>query len=143
MFSCIDPRGYGSGTKLPHNITGLIGVMDGHASDLRTGLPWQTVEIHEPVRLLFVIEAPTARIEAALTRVPAVARLVANEWVRLAAWDPATDAIVVLGREGFRPHKPESWSVPVVDRSVDWFAGQRGNLPPALIRAAFDERRTG
>ena len=143
MFSCIDPRGYGSGTKLPHNITGLIGVMDGHASDLRTGLPWQTVEIHEPVRLLFVIEAPTARIEAALTRVPTVARLVANEWVRLAAWDPATDAIVVLGREGFRPHKPESWSVPVVDRSVDWFAGQRGNLPPALIRAAFDERRTG
>ena len=30
--------------------------MDGAASDLRTGLPWQMVEIHEPVRLLFVIE---------------------------------------------------------------------------------------
>ena len=30
--------------------------MDGAASDLRTGLPWQMVEIHEPVRLLFIIE---------------------------------------------------------------------------------------
>ena len=29
--------------------------MDGAASDLRTGLPWQMVEIHEPVRLLFVV----------------------------------------------------------------------------------------
>ena len=55
-FSHVDPTGYGCGTKLPHNITSLLGVMDGAASDLRTGLPWQMVEIHEPVRLLFVCE---------------------------------------------------------------------------------------
>src|SRR5439155_6270451 len=36
-FSYVDPAGYGSGTKLPHNITALLGVMDGAASDLRTG----------------------------------------------------------------------------------------------------------
>src|SRR5262249_56378864 len=55
-FSYVDNAGYGSGTKLPHNIASLVGVMDGAASDLRTGLPWQMVEIHEPVRQLFVIE---------------------------------------------------------------------------------------
>jgi hypothetical protein len=55
-FSYVDSPGWGSGSKLPHNITGLLGVMDGAMSDLRTGLPWQMVEIHEPVRLLFVIE---------------------------------------------------------------------------------------
>ena len=55
-FSYVDNAGYGCGTKLPHNVTSLLGVMDGAASDLRTGLPWQMVEIHEPVRLLFVIE---------------------------------------------------------------------------------------
>jgi hypothetical protein len=60
FFSTVDRLGYGAGTKLPHNITGLIGVMDGHASDLRTGLPWQMVEIHEPVRLLMVIDATPA-----------------------------------------------------------------------------------
>src|SRR6185312_14646927 len=48
-FSFVDNDRYGCGTKLPHNIVGLVGVMDGHASDLRTGLPWQMVEIHEPV----------------------------------------------------------------------------------------------
>jgi uncharacterized protein YbcC (UPF0753/DUF2309 family) len=40
-FSFVDNERYGCGTKLPHNVTGLIGVMNGHASDLRTGLPWQ------------------------------------------------------------------------------------------------------
>ena len=55
-FSFVDNDRYGCGTKLPHNVTGLVGVMDGHASDLRTGLPWQMVEIHEPVRILFVVE---------------------------------------------------------------------------------------
>src|SRR6202790_926989 len=55
-FSYVDPSGYGCGTKLPHNVTSLLGVMDGAQSDLRTGLPWQMVEIHEPLRSLFIIE---------------------------------------------------------------------------------------
>ena len=63
-FSHTDPTGYGCGTKLPHNITSLLGVMDGSASDLRTGLPWQMVEIHEPVRLMIVCEVD-ARGDAA------------------------------------------------------------------------------
>jgi uncharacterized protein YbcC (UPF0753/DUF2309 family) len=37
-FGYVDPTGYGSGTKLPHNVTSLLGVMDGAQSDLRTGL---------------------------------------------------------------------------------------------------------
>ena len=55
-FSHVDNAGFGAGTKLPHNLASLLGVMDGAASDLRTGLPWQMVEIHEPVRSLFLIE---------------------------------------------------------------------------------------
>jgi uncharacterized protein YbcC (UPF0753/DUF2309 family) len=54
-LSAIDSSGWGSGTKLPHNVTSLLGVMDGAASDLRTGLPWQGVDIHEPVRILFIV----------------------------------------------------------------------------------------
>ena len=56
-FSYVDNPGWGCGTKLPHNIAALVGVMDGAASDLRTGLPWQMVEIHEPVRLLQIVES--------------------------------------------------------------------------------------
>ena len=45
-FSTVDNEVYGCGTKLPHNIAGLVGVMNGQSGDLRTGLPKQTVEVH-------------------------------------------------------------------------------------------------
>jgi uncharacterized protein YbcC (UPF0753/DUF2309 family) len=134
-FSRIDPIGYGCGSKLPHNITGLIGVMDGHASDLRTGLPWQAVEIHEPVRLLFVIDAPAERILKAAERVPAMQRLIANEWVQLVAWNGSRLSLFEQGR--FIPYAPESRHIATVGRSVDWFSGQRGHLPPARVTAAL------
>jgi uncharacterized protein YbcC (UPF0753/DUF2309 family) len=57
FFSTVDGERLGSGTKLPHNVTGLFGVMNGAASDLRTGLPKQMTEIHEPVRLQLIVEA--------------------------------------------------------------------------------------
>ncbi len=63
-FSYVDPTGYGCGTKLPHNVTSLLGVMDGAQSDLRTGLPWQMVEIHEPTRLSIVVEGDRGQSHA-------------------------------------------------------------------------------
>jgi len=136
-LSRIDPIGYGCGTKLPHNITGLIGVMDGHASDLRTGLPWQTVEIHEPVRLLVVIDAPPERITAAIARVPAVERLVANRWVHLAAWHGSRGELASFTGGRFVAYVPEADQLPTVPRSVDWFAGHRGHLPPVRTATAL------
>ena len=138
-LSRIDPIGYGCGTKLPHNITGLIGVMDGHASDLRTGLPWQTVEIHEPLRLLLVVDAPPDRILAAAARVPAVDRLLRNRWMRLACWHAPGEGLSWFEGDRFVPYTPESTRIAVVKRSIDWFGGQRGHLPPARTTAALTE----
>ena len=135
-FSSVDRLGYGAGTKLPHNITGLIGVMDGHASDLRTGLPWQMVEIHEPVRLLVVIDATPDQILAAAAAVPAVSRLVVNRWIQLVSWHPETGALYVFEHGGFVPYQPERSDIPVVERSVSWYAGRRDHLPPARVLAA-------
>ncbi len=138
-FSVIDRLGYGSGTKLPHNITGLIGVMDGHASDLRTGLPWQMVEIHEPVRLLVVIDASPERILAAAARVPAVERMVVNRWIQLVAWDPDGAGLHVFEAGRFVPYQGERRIQPVVERSIDWYRGHREHLPPARILAALGD----
>ncbi|HWA99818.1 MAG TPA: DUF2309 domain-containing protein, partial [Pirellulales bacterium] len=41
FFSYVDSNGWGCGSKLPHNVSALLGVMDGAMSDLRSGLPWQ------------------------------------------------------------------------------------------------------
>ena len=138
-FSVVDRLGYGSDTKLPHNITGLVGVMDGHASDLRTGLPWQMVEIHEPMRLLVVVDAPPGRILSALARVPAVERMAVNRWIQLVAWDPTGAGLHVFDAGRFVPHEGERCIQPVVERSLDWYRGQRGHLPPARVLAALGD----
>ena len=140
FFSAVDRLGYGCDTKLPHNITGLIGVMDGHASDLRTGLPWQTVEIHEPLRLLVVIESTPEQIIASAAQVPGVKKLIENRWVQLVAWDPQTGALSVYDGGAFVPYVPEHNEIPVVDRSVSWYAGRRGHLSPARVLAAMTNR---
>ncbi|HXF92409.1 MAG TPA: DUF2309 domain-containing protein [Nitrospiraceae bacterium] len=92
-FSTVDNEVYGSGSKVYHNVVGRIGVMTGVWSDLRIGLPAQTVlsgrlPYHEPMRLLAVIEAPRERITAIIDRHPLLKQLFNLGWVALAALDP-------------------------------------------------------
>jgi hypothetical protein len=136
-FSYVDPAGYGCGTKLPHNITGLIGVMDGHASDLRTGLPWQMVEIHEPVRMLTIIEGePEKVLEVASTR-PAVLKLVLNRWIQLVVWSPTTLQMHHFENGRFVPYEPESDHLPVVATSAEHYRGHRDHLACARVEAGL------
>ena len=109
-FSFVDNDRYGCGTKLPHNVTGLVGVMDGHASDLRTGLPWQMVEIHEPVRILFVIETTPERLSKVINASASLKQLVENRWIRLATIDPASGRVHVRRDDGFEEFDGRVWS---------------------------------
>ena len=93
-FCYVDPTGYGCGTKLPHNVTSLLGVMDGAQSDLRTGLPWQMVEIHEPTRLAIVVEGTRDRVLRVVEANPSIERLVRNRWVWLACLDAGLRHVV-------------------------------------------------
>lgn len=132
-FSYVDPTVFGCGTKLPHNITGLIGVMDGHASDLRTGLPWQMVEIHEPVRLLTIVEATPESLFKIAQQKPVVQRLVVNEWIQLVSKHPQTGELKVLKKGAFVSHKVEVSSFPVHGDSHSVYAGVREHLGFAHI----------
>ncbi len=109
--------------------------MDGHASDLRTGLPWQMVEIHEPVRLLAIIEATPERVLAAAQATPSVWRLVRNEWLAVATLDPDSNAIHVLEGGHFVPYVPEATALPVVESSHAAFRGKKQHLAPVRIGA--------
>lgn len=132
-FSYVDSTGWGCGTKLPHNVTSLLGVMDGAASDLRTGLPWQMVEIHEPMRLLFIIETTPAVMLRIMEQSPLIRTLCVNEWVQLATLDPESSRIHVF-REGiFHQYEPESKQLPRVAASSDWYRGWRDHLKFAEI----------
>jgi uncharacterized protein YbcC (UPF0753/DUF2309 family) len=133
-FSYVDPTGYGCGTKLPHNVTSLLGVMDGAQSDLRTGLPWQMVEIHEPARLAMVVEAPPNRLRQVLQNNPATNRLVLNRWIFLACLDPDSGVIWEFRSTGIVQHQVKE-ALPVVrGDSASWYQGKRGFIVPAVIR---------
>ncbi len=132
-FSHVDNHGFGAGTKLPHNLASLLGVMDGAASDLRTGLPWQMVEIHEPIRSLFLIETTPATMTRIMDRNPMIGRICRNGWVRLATLDPTTRLIQVFDRGSFGPYQVQVQSIPEAASSVDWYRGWRDHLEFAEI----------
>jgi uncharacterized protein len=133
-FSYIDSQGWGCGTKLPHNLTSLLGVMDGAASDLRTGLPWQMVEIHEPMRLLVILETEPATVLGILAAQPAIARLFENGWVQVVTLSPSSAEMHVLKRGRFEPYEPRP-AAPLarVPTSGDWYRGWRDHLDCAQI----------
>ncbi|MGB5834764.1 MAG: DUF2309 domain-containing protein [Thiohalocapsa sp.] len=92
-FSVVDNEAFGSGSKVYHNITGRFGVISGNISDLRTGLPAQTMlkgrdPYHEPMRLVTVIEAPLTLVEGLLARLYKPRELVHNGWILLLVLDP-------------------------------------------------------
>jgi uncharacterized protein YbcC (UPF0753/DUF2309 family) len=132
-FSHVDSQGYGCGTKLPHNITSLLGVMDGAASDLRTGLPWQMVEIHEPIRLLFIIETTAETLLKVMNRNPVVGDTIRKEWVQVAILDPNSGEIRIFKNERFEPTPPQSAELPTAESSADWYRGWRDHLEFAVI----------
>ncbi|WP_256211898.1 DUF2309 domain-containing protein [Nitrosomonas eutropha] len=95
-FSTVDNTHFGSGSKVYHNVAGRFGVMTGNLSDLRTGLPAQTVmrhgqPYHEPLRLIVMIEAPLDFARRAIEAVAKVKSLVQGQWVRTIVLDPTQD----------------------------------------------------
>ena len=132
-FSYVDPTGYGCGTKLPHNVTSLLGVMDGAQSDLRTGLPWQMVEIHEPSRLAIVVEGTRDRLRRVVEANPTLERLVRHRWIWLACLDAESGTLWELRATGFVAHTPEHALAVVAGGSAAWYQGKRGFLPPVAI----------
>jgi uncharacterized protein YbcC (UPF0753/DUF2309 family) len=120
-FSSIDNSVYGAGTKLPHNVMGLVGVANGVEGDLRTGLPSQMIEVHEAARLLIVVEQETAIIDLALQAIGEWKGLIDRNWVHLVACHPEQRSsqqylngrwIPFLLPKGFRvPSAPDSRSI--------------------------------
>ena len=134
-FSTVDPKVYGCDTKVPHNVTGLFGVMEGAHSDLRTGLPRQMTEVHEAMRLQLIVDAPMARLGEIYGRQPAIQELLNGQWVHLIAHDPETGAFnMFVPGVGFVEWKEPLQPIPEVATSADWYRGKyEGFLSPALI----------
>ena len=105
LFSTMDNVAYGGGSKITKNITGKIGIMQGNASDLMTGLPLQSVyssdteAYHESQRLMCVVYAPRSMLDRIIQAQPVLQKLFGNGWVQLACIEPDSRKTYFLDRE--------------------------------------------
>jgi uncharacterized protein YbcC (UPF0753/DUF2309 family) len=137
-FSTVDPKSFGCDTKVPHNVTGLFGVMEGAASDLRTGLPAQMTELHEAMRLQLIVETTTEIAGAIYGRQPALQELLDGEWVLLTLVDPDTgECNTFVPGVGFEKREEPLTPVPEFSDSFEYYKGKyECFLPPAFIKPA-------
>lgn len=92
-FSTTDPNVYGSGNKIIHNVLPNIGVIEGNFSDLKIGLPWQSIGfqnkvLHQPLRLLVIIYARKKIVDALLNQNPSIKALFTQQWAHLKVLEP-------------------------------------------------------
>ena len=105
LFSTMNNVAYGAGSKITKNITGKIGVMQGNASDLMTGLPLQSVNIsdnkayHEMQKLMTVVYAPRLMIDKIIASQDILQKLLSNGWITLSCIDPSDNQIYFLKRD--------------------------------------------
>ncbi len=132
-FSRVDNTTLGAGTKLPHNLVALLGVMDGTEGDLRTGLPKQMIEIHEPLRSLTVIYANPDQVFSIIKANQELESFFCNHWVRLVCIDPCDQSMHLFKGSTFTSYEPPAKQFQVVGSSRAYYAGHLDGLPPALI----------
>lgn len=130
LFSRIDNSIYGAGTKLPHNVIGLLGVANGVEGDLRTGLPSQMIEVHEPARLLMLVEQSTAIVDMAIAGLGGLKEWLDNEWIRFVVCDPDDGRQFLYKRSGWQSVSPAvDGAVPEGKRSEAIIVGQTRTIP--------------
>jgi uncharacterized protein YbcC (UPF0753/DUF2309 family) len=105
-FSRVDNIKMGAGTKLPHNVMGLFGVANSSDGDLRPGLPWQMIEVHDPVRLLVIVEHKPEIVLKSIQSSPEVFEWYNNEWVHIIALHPVEQQFYYFSNGTFTRYQP-------------------------------------
>jgi len=137
-FSRTDNYKLGAGTKLPHNVMGLIGVANGVDGDLRPGLPSQMIEVHDPVRLLLVVEQVPSVILNTIQTDANTYEWFKNEWVHLVSVHPETAEIQVFQNEAFVPYTPSTTSLPKASSMERLVEAHTENIPVHLLNHAYE-----
>ena len=133
-FSRVDNHKLGAGTKLPHNVMGLFGVANGIDGDLRPGLPSQMIEVHDPVRLLIIVEHFPEVVLNVIKSVDAMYEWFINEWINLIAVNPETHEFYFFKDGSFMPYQPIHQTVDKVADMTSIIESTVDNIPVYLIQ---------
>jgi uncharacterized protein YbcC (UPF0753/DUF2309 family) len=133
-FSRVDNHKLGAGTKLPHNVMGLFGVANGIDGDLRPGLPSQMVEVHDPVRLLIIVEHFPEVVLNTIKSFDPMYEWFINEWINLIAINPETHQFSIFKEGNFIPYEPIKQVVETVKDMEPILESTIENIPVYLIK---------
>ncbi len=132
FFSRVDNQKLGAGSKLPHNVMGLFGVANGIEGDLRPGLPIQMTEVHDPVRLLLVVEQLPQIVLKVIHISPEVFEWYENEWIHLVVINP-TDGLLYRYVDGsLQQYKPLQ-DAPFTNDVTSLIESTSENIAPHVI----------
>lgn len=131
-FSRVDNDKLGAGTKLPHNVMGLIGVANGIDGDLRTGLPAQMIEVHDPLRLLIIVEHYEDVVDKIIRSNDVLFEWFSNEWVQLAVFHPENRTFTRFSGGKFQSYQPAS-TPQKINHLQSVLQTQRENIPVYLL----------
>ena len=129
FFSRVDNQKLGAGTKLPHNVMGLIGVANGIDGDLRPGLPSQMIEVHDPIRLLVIVEhLPEVVLQTIQKEAPTYEWFL-NEWVLLIVIHPETHKLLLFKDGAFQDYMPTIMAIESAPNLESIIESHHENLP--------------
>jgi uncharacterized protein YbcC (UPF0753/DUF2309 family) len=133
-FSRVDNHKLGAGSKLPHNVMGLFGVANGIDGDLRPGLPSQMIEVHDPIRLLVIVEHFTDVVLASIQKSAQTYEWFFNEWIHLVVVNPVSKELSYFKDGGFETYEPLQTELQSVSDIEDLVESHQENFPVYLIK---------
>lgn len=133
-FSRVDSEKLGAGTKLPHNVMGLFGVANGIDGDLRPGLPSQMTEVHDPIRLLLIVEHFPDVVLRTIQKSPETYEWFINDWVILASVNPETKEVQIFEKGQFYPYQPINKQLDHIREIESLLESNQENFPVYLIQ---------
>jgi uncharacterized protein YbcC (UPF0753/DUF2309 family) len=132
-FSRTDNDRLGAGTKLSHNVMGLLGVANGMNGDLRTGLPKQMINIHDPIRLMLIVEHYPEVVLNVLKSIPSAYEWVKNHWLNLSIIHPETHQLYYFNNESLVEYMPITSHIRKIDNLNKIIETHHHNLPIYII----------
>ena len=136
-FSRVDNQKLGAGTKLPHNVMGLVGVANGIDGDLRPGLPSQMIEVHDPLRLMIIVEHFPEVILKTIQRSPETYEWFLNEWVLLVSVHPESKDLMKFKNGEFVSYQPACDPVKRVKDMLPLLESSDQNIPVHIIQKDY------
>jgi len=129
FFSTVDNEKLGAGSKLPQNVLGLYGVANGVKGDLRPGLPWQMIDVHDPVRILTIVEQKPAVVLNVLKANPSTYDWYKKDWMKLTVYNPFDGELYILMNDEFKLYNPIQKDIPIVKNFEELIESSHSNLP--------------